>query len=770
MYAYIVNKKRISFLTDEKLDLDKINLKLVLGEQELLFKNIEEIKCFIKGNHYYKYSFVLLNDIDITKVYKVKCGEKLTNVDIKQYYKTEEFKTLYHYDGDDLGVTYSQDTTSFKVWSPVASKITLKIFNDDKTSEFNAFNMEKAEKGIFEYIIEENLDGKYYTFEIECFGKISEAVDVYAKAVGTNGLRGMIINLQDTNPVGFSKHNFKNPKSITDAIIYELHVRDLSMDKNSGIKNKGKFLGLTERGTFNGYGLNTGIDHIVELGATHVHLLPSFDYKSIDESDLDKNEFNWGYDPQNYNTPEGSYSTNPEDGRVRIREMKKAIFSMHDVGLGVIMDVVYNHTYDTNISNHEKFVPGYYYRCDDLGNLTNGSACGNETASERSMVRKHFIDSLVYWALEYKIDGFRFDLMGLHDVTTMNEIRSALDKVNKDIIIYGEGWCGGETPLPEDERALKKNAPKTSKRIAYFSDDIRDAVKGDVFVDETPGFVNGGFNSIEDLKFGIVGSVNHKEVDIKNVKYSNEFWAIEPTQTVSYVSAHDNLTLYDKFIKTCPNASKDELVQMNKMAAFITHISQGALFFQAGEEFARTKNGDENSYKSPDSVNKIDWNRKSEYLNLFCYYKGLIELRKSDKVFRLNKASEVNKCVSFGECSEQFLTVNYKCKNSKYSKYTAYVNASDNKKVIKFEQKEFYDVLVNGERAGAEPIETISKELSIPPKTAVLIAKKATSFTEKSLKTIKENEKKALIIGGSFVTVVAISAISAIVKHKKKKK
>ncbi len=769
MYSYIRDKKTIVFLSKEKFDLSKEDLKIECENNVVKCNSINEIREYIKGEWYYNYTFNLEEIIDITKVYCISLKDDVVFTDVKQYYKTSEFEKDYYYDGNDLGVTLKNDSTTFKVWSPVASKITVKVFEDDKTEQFETFQMEKGDKGIFVRKISKNLKGHYYTYEVECFNKTNEAVDIYAKAVGTNGLRGMIIDLEDTNPVGFVDHSFENPKSITETIIYEVHVRDLSMDENSGIKQKGKFLGFTERDTVNSFGQSTGIDHIVELGATHVHLLPSFDYKSIDESTLDKNDFNWGYDPQNYNVPEGSYSTNPEDGIVRIKEMKTAIKAMHKAGLGVIMDVVYNHTYDTNISNHEKIVPGYYYRCDEFGNLTNGSACSNETASERIMVAKHFIDSVVYWAKEYKIDGFRFDLMGLHDVDTMNEIRYALDNVNKNIIIYGEGWCGGPTPLDEGSQALKKNANKTDKRIAYFSDDIRDGVKGDVFVDETPGFVNGGENSLEDVKFGIVGSVKHKQINIDDVKYSDDFWAIEPTQTVSYVSAHDNLTLYDKFIKTCPKATKDELIQMNKLSAFITHISQGALFFQAGEEFGRTKNGDENSYKSPDSVNKIRWDRKNEYLDLYNYYKGLIELRKSDKVFTLESTREINKRIEFGECSAQFLAVHYKAKSKKYSEYVALVNAQNIEQTYKLKNNVKYVVLVDGKVSGTTPISEVYEEIVVPPKTAIMLGKEEKKIQEQGVEFVKENKKPLAIGAGVLIATFAIAkTASAIIKKKKK--
>ncbi len=750
MYAFIFKKNEVVILNEKVMDLNTGNVKITDGTTEIEISEINVIKEFVETEMWNRHTVTLKSNLDITKKYKAVVAGTELELDIKQYYKTEEFKNLYSYTGYDLGCTLTENETVFKVWTPTATKVVLKVYENDTTTTFESFELQQGEHGIFYYKHTSSLEGKYYNFDVTCFGETREAVDIYAKAVGTNGLRAVVVNLKNTDPENFRVNDFANPASITDAIIYEVHVRDLSMDENSNIKNKGKFLGFTERGTKNSFGQTTGIDHIVELGATHVHLLPSFDYKSIDESKLEENDFNWGYDPQNYNVPEGSYSTDPSNGETRIREMKLAIQAMHKAGLGVIMDVVYNHTYDTAISNHEKFVPGYYYRADELGNMTDGSACSNETASERFMVRKHFIDSVVYWATEYKIDGFRFDLMGLHDVETMNQIRTALDKVNPNIIIYGEGWCGGPSPLKDEEKAVKANAPKTNVRIAYFSDDVRDGIKGDVFVDETPGFVNGGLKSLEDVKFGVVGSVKHSGVNIEDVKYSDEFWANEPTQTITYCSAHDNLTLFDKFIKTSPSASDEELVQMNKMAAFITHISQGAVFYQAGEEMARTKGGDENSYKSPDSVNKIDWDRKNQYLGLFEYYKGLGKLRKSDGVFRLTDAKEVNKRISFGKCNDQFLVVNYKAKNNEYCEYVALVNAQDVEETYNFEDSAEYVVLVDGNSAGTTPLRTLSANVTVPPRTAMLLAKGPSA----------ENKISKLINNKKTIGLVALAAVA----------
>ncbi len=764
MYAFISKLKEVKIILKDKIEVSAVNISLKDDAEEFNLTLSNVVREFLKEEWFYTHTFELDRPLDITKSYTVVVGAEKVQTNITQYYKTKEFKQLYSYTGNDLGVVLTENETIFKVWTPVASKVTLKVYNDDKTLEFESFSLKKGELGTFYYKHQGSLKGKYYNFDVTCFGETKSAIDIYAKAVGTNGKRAMVVDLKETDPYGFREMYYGNTSSITDAIIYETHIRDFSVDENSGIKHKGKYLGLTERGTRNSFGQSTGIDHIIELGATHVHFLPTYDFASVDESIGNNKEYNWGYDPQNYNVPEGSYSSDPTNGQTRITEFKKAIEALHNVGIGVILDVVYNHTYDTNTSNHEIFVPGYYYRTDSLGNITNGSGCGNELATERYMVRKHIVDSLVYWAKEYNIDGFRFDLMGLYDINTMNYIRSTLDKINPNIIIYGEGWCGGNSPLPEEKRALKLNASETNTRIAYFSDDIRDAVKGDVFIASTPGFVNGGLNSLEDLKFGIVGSVKHKEVDISKVKYSKQFWAVEPTQTVTYCSAHDNLTLYDKFLETSPSVSKEDLVKMNKLAAFITHISQGALFYQSGEEFARTKSGDENSYKSPDAINKLDWNRKNEFLDLFKYYKGLGELRKSDGVFRLTSAKEINRRISFGESNEQYLVVNFKPKSSVYSCYTAIVNAQDTDEVFKLDEKSIYHVLVNGEIAGAKSLKTISGSVTIPANSAMLLAKEQPFIAEMDI--VKKN-KNAIAIA-TAVTLGTI-IIGSLIKLKRKK-
>ena len=511
--------------------------------------NALEVKNVELSNDKKWLTVTLKDNIQMGETYTVeKTGFRAPAV-IEYYgvYDSDAFNNLFYYDGDDLGATYSKKSTTFKVWAPTASEVKLQLYktghNDDLYQETA---MTKGDKGVWTLTVEGDLNKVYYTYKVTVGKNTEVAVDPYARTTGVNGNRGMVVDLDSTDPSQWSTD--VSPEfsgDITDAIIYELHIRDLSISDNSGIKNAGKYLGLTETGTKNEEGLATGLDHIKEMGITHLHLLPAFDHRSIDETKLDTPQFNWGYDPQNYNSPEGSYSTDPYNGEVRINEFKQMVQALHQNDIRVVMDVVYNHTGAAADSDFNKIVPGYYYRQNEDGSFSNGSGCGNETASERLMMRKFMIDSVKYWATEYNIDGFRFDLMALHDTKTMNDLADALHKIDPSIIIYGEGWTGGGSPLPDSEAAFKGNAKKTED-IAYFNDDMRDAVKGSVGNDREAGYINGNTSDYfyERLKFGITGSINHDQVD-NNQWYA---WAANPSQSISYVSAHDNNTLYDKLL------------------------------------------------------------------------------------------------------------------------------------------------------------------------------------------------------------------------------
>lgn len=545
------------------------------------------------------------------------------------------------YSGPGLGLTYSKQQSVFRIWSPDAEKAIVLLYEKGDGGEpVSEVIMAQKAGGTWVAEIKGDLLGRFYTFKVNIKGKWSDEVpDPYAKAVGVNGKRAAVINLQNTNPAGWQSDKSPAFKQKTDAIIYELHVRDASIAANSGIQHKGKFLGLTEKGTTNAGGLATGIDHIKELGVTHVHLLPFYDYNSVDES-KPESKYNWGYDPLNYNVPEGSYSTDAYDPAVRIREFKQLVKTFHDNGLRVVMDVVYNHTALTEKSNFNQLAPGYYYRQTKDGKFSNATACGNETASERPMFRKFMLESMKYWMEEYHIDGFRVDLMGVHDIKTMNLISKELHRVRPDIIIYGEGWTAGSSPLPDSVRALKINAAKLD-RIAVFSDDIRDGIKGSVFEHADKGFASGKAGMEESIKFGIVAATKHPQVDYSKVNYSKAAYAKEPYQTVTYAECHDNHVLWDKLAISAKDATEAERKEMHKLALSIVLTSQGMSFLHAGTEFLRSKRGVENSYDSPDSINAIDWELKTTNKDVLDYVKGLIKMRKEHPALRMMKTKDI---------------------------------------------------------------------------------------------------------------------------------
>ncbi|WP_195953208.1 type I pullulanase [Clostridium saudiense] len=635
-----------------------------------------------------------------------------------------DFDKIYGYDGD-LGAIYSKDKCKFILWAPTAENVQLALYGDNgydfDCEAKEVYTMSKGINGTWIVEINGDFNGQFYNYLININGKISEVVDPYAKAVGVNGNRGMVIDLNTTNPEGWEKDTKPELKSATDSIIYEAHVRDLSIDETSGISNeyKGKFKALTIWDScIPGTTVKTVVNHIKDMGFTHIHLLPAFDFGSIDENKLEQPQFNWGYDPKNYNVPEGSYSTNPYLGDVRIKEFKEMVKALHEAGIRVVMDVVYNHTYNLD-SCLNNAVPGYYYRQDENGEYSDASACGNETASERYMFRRYMVDSVVYWAKEYHIDGFRFDLMGIHDIETMKLIREELNKIDLSIIMYGEGWTGGPSPLKEELAALKKNTYKFDKlQIAAFSDDCRDGVKGHVFYDEETGFVNGKDGLEETIKFAVVASTHHKDIDKENIVYSNEFWANEPYQTINYASAHDNYTLWDKLQISTPNCTEEELIAMNKLIAGIILTSQGISFVHAGEEMARTKEDEEgklveNSFESSDKVNKIYWDRKVKYKDLFEYYKGLISLRKEYKAFRMNTNEEIKenihflkKGVNFSENNLVAYIIDAKNIDIKCEKIAVIINANNKDVDVELEESNWH-VMVDEKTAGNEIIETI---------------------------------------------------------------
>jgi len=553
-------------------------------------------------------------------------------------YSSHAFEEQYTYNGCDLGAFWSPAKTVFRVWAPTAEEVTVKLyrsgtpFADDLLCQLH-MRPDKCGTWVTERV--GDLSGLYYTYQVLVDGHLNEACDPYARTTGVNGQRAMILDLKSTNPEGWENdHNPHAGKSITDAIIYELHIRDLSAHRSSRIKNKGKFLGLTETRKQTKTGQPTGLNHIKELGITHVHLLPVFDYGFTDESRRSP-QYNWGYDPVNFNVPEGSYSTDPFNGAIRVAEMKQMVKALHDAGLSVVMDVVYNHVHNAAEFCFNKIVPGYFSRISSEGIYSNGSCCGNDTASERSMVRKYIVDSVKYWADEYHIDGFRFDLVGLIDTLTIQKIIKTVHQTHPDVIFYGEGWhMNTQLTKPGFTLATQSNAGEVPG-FSFFNDSIRDLMRGSTFDSTAPGFVCGDHSSKDLLENCFMGAPH---------------WATDPCQSINYVSCHDNHTLLDRIALSVPDATIEELAKRNNLAAAFTILSQGVPFFQAGEEMLRTKPSkkerfDHNSYRSPDRVNSLKWENLDQelYQKNVAYYKGLIAFRKAHPSLRLSTRKDVLK-------------------------------------------------------------------------------------------------------------------------------
>lgn len=631
------------------------------------------------------------------------------------------------YTGNDLGAVYSPKMTRFKVWAPEAESVKLNLYKQGEGDNLiEQHVMKKSANGTYVFEKQGDCNGIYYTYTVVNHGEEQEAVDPYTKAAGVNGQRGMVINLAKTNPQGFELDGYRNPEHITDAIIYEGSVRDFTMDESSGVFHNGKFLGLTEANTTNHFGEATALDYISGLGVTHVQILPAFDFETVDEKNQ-KAQYNWGYDPDNYNVPEGSYAVSPYDGAVRIQEMKQMVLALHSRGIGVIMDVVFNHTYRRDDSNLQKIVPGYYYRSDETG-YTDGSGCGNEVASDRPMVQKLIVDSLIYWAKEYHIDGFRFDLMGVLDIDTMNVIAERLKEIRPDIYLYGEGWNGGPSSLAEEKRAFKASAKKMPG-IGMFNDDIRDTIKGSVFYDDHLGFVNGGTHLENALRYGITGAVAHPQVDYD--AYGSKPWAKEPGQSINYVSCHDNYTLWDKLSVSCPEASEEKKKAMNRLCAAIVFTSQGVPFIQAGEEFLRSKplpekkGFAENSYNMPDAVNSIKWDNIHEYPDMIAYYKGLMALRKAHPVFRMQSEAEMTQNLCFlSDTPENVVAYLLKGKGADDTPENILVIFNGNDEEILYNLPEGkWKILVDDKTAGADGKKNISEKTDVEPLSALVLEK-----------------------------------------------
>ena len=551
-------------------------------------------------------------------------------------------------EGDWEEMVYAPEATKFALWAPTADEVSLKLYAEGQGGEpVRTLSMKEDDGGLWRATVEGDLNGQFYTFDVKVDGAwLGDTPGVWAKAVGVNGDRAAVIDLDDTDPQGWDKDVRPELKSFADIIIYEMHHRDFSIDSLSGIVHGGKFLALTEAGTRSARGQKTGIDHLKELGVTHVHILPSFDYSSVDETRLDVPQYNWGYDPKNYNVPEGSYATDPYDPEVRIREFKQMVMALHQAGIRVVMDVVYNHTAVTEGSNFERTVPGYFYRQNPDGGWANASGCGNETASEREMMRRYMVESVKYWVEEYHVDGFRFDLMGIHDLTTMRAIRKALDEIDPSIYVYGEGWAAGSPQWPADSLAMMNNIDRLAG-VAAFSDEFRDSLRGPFGNDGLGAFLAGLEGHEAGIRFGLAGGVEHPQVNDGAAHKVPKFWALQPTQFISYVSCHDDMCLADRLKATMPDASPAVRTALHKLAETAVLTSQGVPFIFAGDEVMRDKSGVHNSYNSPDSINAIRWELKAKNREVFDYVCGLIDMRRNHPAFRLGDADRVRECLEF---------------------------------------------------------------------------------------------------------------------------
>lgn len=643
----------------------------------------------------------------------------------------KQFINYPTYSGDDLELKVDASGTHFRLWSPKAQEVVLNLYNTGLNGKaYDSLPMTfHPENGTWTASIPDQLYGKFYTFSVKQDGKwLDETPGVWAKAVGANGKRAAIIDFALTDPEGWKQDKGPKVDNFSDVIVYEMHHRDFSMSPTSGIANKGKFLALTEGETLSPEGLKTGIDHLKELGVTHVHILPSYDYNSVDETNLQDNTYNWGYDPQNYNAPEGSYSTNPSDPETRVREMKEMIKALHDAGIGVIMDVVYNHTADNDGSNFELTTPGYYHRHRDDGSYSDASGCGNETASDLPQMRDFIVNSVKYWADEYHIDGFRFDLMAIHDIETMNQVAAELKKINPSIFVYGEGWTAGDSPLPPEQRALKENVSKM-KDVAVFSDDIRDAVKGHYSNAEDRGFATGKPGNEETVKIGIVAATAHPQVDYSKGNNSKFPYATSPEMIVNYVSCHDDLMLTDKLRKSMPDATDEERKAAAKLAQTIVFTSQGTPFMFAGEEIFRDKKGVHNSYKSPDSINAIDWTLKDRNHDQFEYYKGLIALRKAHPAFRMTTADDIAKHLVFDriDSSKTPNLISYTLKDNangdEWKDIKVIFNGGDVERVVKLPKGEWKAAVKDGRIDLNAGLGTFTKSVRAAPRSALILKK-----------------------------------------------
>lgn len=740
---------------------DNEGFSIKLGDKNIAIKEVSATDS--NGTTASKFKITLAEDLDLgdsVTVFKEGFPEKPAISG--KIMSSEKFNEMYYYEGDDLGNKYSKEKTNFRVWAPLASEVKILIYEKaEDTAAKEEIVMTKAEKGTWTAEISGDKDGLIYTYKVNNSGTWTEAVDPYARAVTINGNKGVVVDLDSTDPEGWNGDKRPEQKSIMDTIIYELHVRDFSSFKDSGIPNPRTFLAFLPKDTKGPNGTSTGLSYLKELGITHVQLLPIYDYATVDEKNPTA-AYNWGYDPKNYNAVEGSYSSNPSDPKARIRELKQAVQAMHKEDLKVIMDVVYNHMYDVTTSNLNNIVPGYYFRKSATGGWANESGCGNTIASENPMARKYIVDSVKYWATEYNLDGFRFDLMGLIDVTTMTEVRSALDGIDQSIFIHGEGWNMGNT-LTDEEKAIQKNAEKL-KGIGFFNDTIRDGLKGSVFNKNEAGWTNGNYGRKIDVLKGIVGAI----------KYSNDIaspWSpgVEPYQSTNYTEAHDNNTLWDKLAFTNPEDSEEDRKMMHKLSSAIIFTSQGIPFIHAGQEFLRSKNGNENSYNASEEINTLNWETKDANKDIVEYNKGLMKLRKEHPAFKMPTADMIRENLKFIDGTPDSLIAYQINNNANQDTWTDIVvafNAGKEPQTITLPKDGKWNIVVDGEKAGVETLKEIEGNTYEIPALSSVVMYQGVKNVANSTSSSSNALIWALVCVG---LVVVVGAFIAIKKVKAKK-
>ena len=724
-----VNKDGVKFTGDDEFgkvvtveinNMDKFdNIGIIVRKGEWAAKDVTADRFITKFGADGK-TEIWLRQADPVIYYEKPTGEVAVPTGSKQakLYDSPEFAAKYTYTGNDLGNTYSKTETKMRVWAPTATAVRVVTYAKADTPLADGVETEMTAdvNGTWVAKVAGDKAGLIYNYRVTVDGVTNEAVDPYVRATTINGTRGVVVDLDKTDPANWKKTKPAFSGKTVDAVIYELHVRDFSIDASSGIPaaHKGKFLAFTNVNTsFNGQ--KTGISAIKELGVTHVELLPFFDFASVDEASP---SFNWGYDPQNYNVPEGSYSSDPTKPTARITELKQAIQAMHDQKLRVNMDVVYNHVYNAGAFSQESIVPGYWFRTDETGSLTNGTGVGNDTASERPMVRKFIVDSVKYWATEYNLDGFRFDLMGIHDIKTVNEITAALKVIDPTIIVIAEGWNMGT--LPDDQKANQINIAKLNN-VAMFNDQIRDGLKGSVFNATDTGWATGKISAASDVYAGIVGNIDY------SAAFLTKWTTTAPGQSVNYVESHDNLSLADKLTASVKGVSPAGVAQLSQFASSVAFLAQGVPFLQAGQEFVRSKNGNENSYNADDATNSLKWSTKAKYVATTKYYQGLFALRAAHPAFRMSTTAQVKANLKFLKTTNDVIayTLNGKAVKDAASTIVVIHNPNPGAATVTLPNKKKWEIVVKGGVAGTKTIESITAgKVSVAGQTTMVLTQK----------------------------------------------